>query len=84
MSNVWLLLIWLIVVSIESISYNVFELITETRECTTTAMSEEAHEVLTFIDRIVNYQSWFIPLIWLYWPTQARKQENRSRRKAID
>ena len=30
----------------------------------------------------MNYQSWFIPLIILYWPTKARKRENRSRVRA--
>ena len=33
---------------------------------------------------MTNYEFWLVPLIWLYWPTKARKRENRSRKKAID
>ena len=47
-------------------------------------MSVTWHEILKFFDRTTNYQSWFIPLIWLYWPTKARKLENRTRKRAID
>ena len=47
-------------------------------------MSLDSHDIIKFIDRTTNYQSWFIPLIWLYWPTKANKRQNRSRKWAID
>ena len=84
MKNVWFLLIWLAVVSLESISYNVFVRISDDDDCLPTVASLNAYDIIKMIDRMVSYQSWFIPLIWLYWPTKARKRENRSRKRAID
>ena len=46
-------------------------------------MKQSWKDLLQTIDRVTNYQSWFIPLIWLYWPTKARKRENRRRRKSV-
>ena len=84
MKNVWFLLIWLAVVSFESIVYNVIVLLTYNDDCLPIGMSLNAYDIIKMLDRIVSYQSWFIPLIWLYWPTKARKRENRSRKRAID
>ena len=33
--------------------------------------------------RFFEYQSWFIPLIWLYWPTKTHKQQNMRRVRAV-
>ena len=68
------MLIWLGVVSIESISYSIMERNVVNDDCYPTSMSLNTHDIIKFIDRTTNYQSWFIPLIWLYWPTKANKR----------
>ena len=84
MSDVWFLLIWLLIVSIESLTYSVLTLIFYNDDCVPSHVSLFWYNIFTLIDRTTNYQSWFIPLIWLYWPTMSHKQERRSRRKAIE
>lgn len=84
MRNVWLLLIWLLVVAFESFFYSLYILIHVREECYNWKSSQQLRDILKFVDRTTNLQSWFVPLIWLYWPTKARKRENRSRKQAID
>ena len=33
--------------------------------------------------RFCEYQSWFIPLIWLYWPNKSNKKRNNRSIKAV-
>ena len=84
MSDVWLLLIWLLVVAIESFTYSVLTLSFYDDHCVPRHLSLLWYDIFTMIDRMTNYQSWFLPLIWLYWPTMSHKQQRRSRRKAIE
>ena len=50
--------------------------------CEPVHISWWADSLVKFQDRFLNYQLWLIVMIWLYWPTPSRKQENRSRMKA--
>mgnify|MGYP007058514855 CR=1 FL=1 len=84
MSNMWLLLSFFMFVSLETLAYNILLYTTDDDNCQSTIMSDAWHDALKFLDRSIDYQSWFIPLIWLYWPTKAHKRENRSRKRAID
>ena len=84
MKNIWILLIWMGVVSLESITYTIIERSFTDSDCYPHHMSLDTHDIIKFIDRTTNYQSWFIPLIWLYWPTKANKRQNRSRKWAVD
>lgn len=84
MNNVWLLSIWLSVTAIESFTYSLFLLINANENCAPRNDHEFLRTMLQFTDRMTNYELWLIPLIWLYWPTKARKRENRSRKRAID
>ena len=82
MKNIWFLLIWLTVVAVESFLYSIFSFYLSGDMCEPEHISQAADSFIEFIDRFLNYQSWFIPLIILYWPTKARKRENRSRVRA--
>lgn len=85
MSHIWLLLIWLLVVASESLIYSAFLLAFTDASCQLPYnINQSWKDLLKIFDWFINYQSWFIPLIWLYWPTKARKQENRSRKLASD
>ena len=84
MSNVWMLLIWLLVVAVESWSYSFVLLMTSEEECLPMDIPQWWKDLIAFVDRELNYQLWFIPLIWLFWPSNTRKKENRSRRRAMD
>ena len=84
MSNVWFLLIWLFIVAIESFIYSLLTLIFYDENCVPTHIPLFWYNIFTLFDRTTNYQSWFLPMIWLYWPTMSHKQERRSRRKAIE
>ena len=84
MCNVWLLLIWLVVAAVESFTYSLAALLTAPEDCLPEDTSQSWRAILQFVDRTCTFQSWFVPLIWLYWPTKARKRENRSRKRAID
>ena len=74
----------MIFAAVESFVYSLVLLITAEENCVPKHSSIQFLATVQFIDRFINYQSWFIPLIWLYWPTKAHKRENRSRRKAIE
>lgn len=41
------------------------------------------NSLLQGFSRFFEYQSWFIPLIWLYWPTKTHKQQNMRRVRAV-
>lgn len=82
MRNIWFLLIWLSVVAFESFLFSLLTYYLSGENCEPIHVKEEVDSFLEFIDRFVNYQSWFIPMIILYWPTKARKKENRSRVRA--
>jgi len=84
MNNVWFFLIWLCVVAVEAFVFSSQKLFTATADCAPATDNRTLSEVLQFLDRIINFQSWFIPLVWLYWPTKARKRENRLRKQAFD
>ena len=85
MNNVWFLLIWLFAVAIEGFTFSLTLLLVHGPDCEPVSSSgQTVKEVFQFIDKLFNFQSWFIPMIWLYWPTKARKKENRTRKKAID
>ena len=82
MRNIWFLLIWLSVVAFESFLFSLLTYYLSGELCEPSHVKREVASLLEFIDRFVNYQSWFIPMIILYWPTKARKKENRSRVRA--
>ena len=84
MDHIWLLLIWLIVVAVESFAYSLTLLLEANEDCSPKHVDQEWPNYIQFLDRVTNYQSWFAPLIWLYWPSKARKRENCSQKKARD
>ena len=84
MNNVWFFLIWLMVVAVESFVFSMQKLFTATDDCVPATDNRTLSEVFQFLDRMINLQSWFIPMVWLYWPTKARKRENRLRKQAFD
>lgn len=77
MKNVWMLLIWITVVAIESFLYSILELYLTGQRCEPIHVSQSTSDFFKFLDRFCGYSSWFIPLIWLYWPTKTHKQQNR-------
>jgi hypothetical protein len=82
MDNVWVILVWFMVTAIESFTYSVVLYIRRDPECDPNE-STWWRAYLQFMDRTTNYQLWFIPMIWIYWPTKTNKQQNRSRKKAM-
>jgi len=84
MRNVWFLLIWFLIAAFESFLFSLYVLVFSEPWCYGWKSPPQLRDCIKFVDRTVNLQSWFIPLIWLYWPTKARKKEYRSRRQAID
>ena len=83
MQNIWFLLIWLTVVAIEGLLYSILVYYLPGEHCSPVRISNELDSFFKFFDRFSTYQSWFIPMIYLYWPTKQRKEENRSRIKAV-
>ena len=82
MNNIWILLIWLTVVTVEAFLYSFFKFTLSGPYCNPTRISLGLNAFFEYLDRFSNFQSWFFPLMWLYWPTKTRKEENRKRRKA--
>ena len=73
MKHIWLLLIWILIVATESLLYSAIILATSAEHCSPFDLDQNWKDLIETLDRIINYQSWFVPLIWLYWPTTARK-----------
>ena len=73
MKNVWFLLIWLTVVAVESMVYSMSNFYLSGPKCQPLHVSQGLDSFFEFLDRFIGYQSWFIPLIMLYWPTTAHK-----------
>ena len=69
MSNIWFLLIWLIVVALEGFIYSFSVFYLAGPDCQVTRISFSLNAFIMFADRFIGYQSWFIPLIYLYWPS---------------
>lgn len=84
MNKVWLLLIWFSFAAVESITYSLVKYIEAREDCVARDTNADWKTMYQFLDVTINYQSWFIPMIWLYWPTKKRKKENRSRKRAMD
>ena len=86
MMNVWVQLIWITIVAIESFLYSIFKLYLASDKrgevCAPTIISNEGNNILEFFTKFMEYQSWFIPLIWLYWPTKTNKKNNMRRVRA--
>ena len=83
MRNIWVLLIWMSFVALEAQIYSVSTYYLSGDKCEPVRISFALDSFFVAFDRFVNYQSWFIPLIWIYWPTRARKEENRRRHRAV-
>jgi len=82
MKKIWILLIWLMVVAISNFVYSILIYYLSGDDCEPTHISLELDSAFKNLDRFLGYQSWFIPLIWIWWPTKARKRENISRYRA--
>ena len=82
MSNVWFLLIWLSAITVEAFIYSLMNYYMSGPYCNPTRISNAMDSFFEFFDRFCGYQSWFIPMIWLMWPTKANKAQNRSRHRA--
>lgn len=73
MKNIYVLLYCLTFVAIESFVYSMMTFYLSGPDCQPTRVKEEVKSFFQFFDRFISFQSWFIPLIWLYWPTKARR-----------
>jgi len=69
MKNIWILLIWETFVVVEAVLYSICTYYLSGPHCEPTHISDTLESFFEYFDRFVNYQSWFIPLLWLYWPT---------------
>ena len=83
MKNIWFLLIWLTFVAVEGLLYSIAGKYVTGDDCEPVHVSYAVDSCLHFFDRFCGYQSWFIPLIWLYWPSKAHKEEKRSLLRAV-
>ena len=83
MRNIWVLLIWLTVSAVEGLTYSLCGKLLSGEHCEPVHISDSADAFFTWFDRFMGYQSWFIPLIWLYWPTKQNKKDNRERMRAV-
>ena len=86
MMNVWVQLIWITICATESFLYSIFKFYLASDEkgklCSPTKISNEGNNILEFFTKFMEYQCWFIPLIWLYWPTKTNKKNNMRRVRA--
>ena len=73
MKNIWVQLIWITIVTIESFLYSICKYYLTGEDCAPQHVSNSANSFIELFDRFCEYQSWFIPLIWLYWPTKTHK-----------
>ena len=83
MKNVWVQLIMITICAVESFLYSLFKFYLADDECQPTKISQEGDSILQFFTKFMEYQCWFIPLIWLYWPTKTHKKNNMRRVRAI-
>ena len=83
MANIWFYIIWLCVVAGETLLYSILVKFMKGDYCEVTRIDAEWGSMLDCFDRFVEYQSWFIPMLILYWPSKSHKQENRCRTKAV-
>lgn len=83
MDTVWILMVWLSVTTLESITYSLIVYLMADPECKLDDTAWWANYT-QFLDRITNFQLWLIPLIWFFWPSKANKRNNRSRKRAVN
>lgn len=83
MRNIWVQLIWISLVTLEALLYSVSRYYWTGDNCMPIHVSGPVNDVIEYFDRFCEYQSWFIPLIWIYWPTKTNKQKNRRQVRAV-
>ena len=68
MRLIWIWWGFLMLSNVFSLTYSILVYVYENDKCVATKLSELGFDLVKFTDRVIEYQLWVIPLLYMYWP----------------
>lgn len=78
MKSIWVWWGFLTCTNLYSLIYSMCVFFLENKVCMPTRVSETAVDVFKYLDRVVEYQIWLIPLLIIFWPFRRKKQTSQN------